>query len=57
MRYPTVCLSAYCGNVICAGCRHRPQLVEWHRQQGTEQQYEAKQAELLRERDCLRDDG
>ena len=41
--YPVGCLSAYCGRIVCDGCKSRPVLLAWHKAQGTESEYLAGQ--------------
>jgi hypothetical protein len=49
MRYPTSCLSEFCGNILCDGCRNRDTLVLYHHEKGGKEQviaFETGQAQL-----------
>lgn len=46
MAYPTSCLSAYCGKILCDECRYRQALVAYHAARGALAQYEADQRSI-----------
>jgi hypothetical protein len=49
MNYPTSCLSEFCGNILCDGCRNRDTLVLYHHEKGGKEQviaFETGQAQL-----------
>ncbi len=48
--YPTTCLSAYCGRILCDGCAYRPALAAWYERRGDLAKYEERQAAIRAEK-------
>jgi hypothetical protein len=42
MKFPQICKSANCGNIVCDGCPYRPSLAAWYASKGKD--FEASQA-------------